>query len=107
MPGHAPGLRPALRAVGGTVRVEVERGGQPLAADIRVQDLHAGGLPARGEGEGHGECSVEAGAGWWWLAGFMPAGCGLMQGFHDARANKLPRTLQSRPAACWTWAAAP
>ena len=24
------------------MHVEVERGGQPLAADIRVQDLHAG-----------------------------------------------------------------
>jgi hypothetical protein len=32
----------ACRAVGGTVHVEVERGGQPIAADIRVQDLHAG-----------------------------------------------------------------
>lgn len=41
-PSHLlPCESPAL-AVGGTVHVEVERGGQPLAADIRVQDLHAG-----------------------------------------------------------------
>lgn len=31
---------PARRAVGGTVSVEVERGGVPLSADIGVQDLH-------------------------------------------------------------------
>lgn len=30
-------------AVGGSVKVEVERGGQPLAHDVRVQDLHEGG----------------------------------------------------------------
>lgn len=34
-------LPPTSIAVGGAVHVEVERGGQPLAADVRVQDLHA------------------------------------------------------------------
>lgn len=44
LPAHHSHLLPWVSppmAVGGTVHVEVERGGQPLAADIRVQDLHA------------------------------------------------------------------
>lgn len=36
---------PPCGTVGGSVHVEVERGGKPLAADVRVQDLQTGSDP--------------------------------------------------------------